>query len=105
MKNWVTVPLENINDLKSENKKLNKELIKLKKEYDQYQKESVKWCAEDVLAQAKYRHTKLSKKAAQAILEKMIYKHDASEGICWTTIDCYIDMFKDDPSYFLKIIL
>jgi hypothetical protein len=75
---------------------------KLNKEFKQYQKESVKWCWEDVAQQAKYRHIKLTKKAAQAILEHMIYKHDASEGICWITIDCYIDMFKDDPSYFLK---
>lgn len=62
-------------------------------QFEQYKKESVKWCADDVLwfAQDNYTQT-LTKDEAQEILERMIHFHDAEIGITWDTIRAYIEV-------------
>ena len=66
---------------------------KLEKEFNQYKAESVKWSWEDFQGRAQDRGIKLSKKKCQELLEQMIRKHDASIGINWDVLDCYIDNF------------
>jgi len=61
----------------------------LLKEFEQYKRESVKWSIEDF---TEYNHNKytITPEQAQEALERMIYKHDASIGITWNTIEYYI---------------
>ena len=61
-------------------------------EFEQYKKESIKWSWEDIYETAKEKGYKCSKKKAQKILECMIRKHDASLGITWDTIECWLDI-------------
>ena len=49
------------------------------------------WQTDDVLERAKERKIKISKKQAEEIIDKIDSKQDASLGISWDTIDCYID--------------
>lgn len=63
---------------------------KLQREFEQYKKESVKWSVEDFTGNPNY---KISKTKAQQALEHMMSKHDATLGITWDTVECYLDMY------------
>lgn len=60
----------------------------IKKEFEQYKKESIKWSILDfwVLEVEGY---EINQEQAQIALEKMIYNHDANEGINWETVNHY----------------
>lgn len=49
------------------------------------------WSVEDVKTQAESRNLKIDDEQAEAIIERIDAKHDASIGISWDTIDCYLD--------------
>ena len=66
---------------------------RLEKEFEQYRKESVKWSIEDFIGRAKETGYRISKAKAQDALEDMIHHHDAEYGICWTTLDYYIQQY------------
>ncbi len=65
-------------------------------------KHSIIWSVEDFEHQAIEREKRLIKNDVSIkydrtkflkALEKMIEKHDACIGICWDTIDCYLDEY------------
>jgi hypothetical protein len=49
------------------------------------------WCEGDVLGRAKELKIKITRKRAQEILDQIDHAHDASIGISWDTIDCYLE--------------
>jgi hypothetical protein len=49
------------------------------------------WSIVDVMERAEDRGTKITKARARKILAEMNRKHDASIGISWDVIDCYLD--------------
>lgn len=49
------------------------------------------WQVEDVLCQAENRGVKLTKNEVHAVLSLMESEHDATIGINWDVIDCWID--------------
>jgi len=49
------------------------------------------WSKEDVLERAKERGIKITIPDAETIIDEMEQRHDASIGVCWDTIDCYLD--------------
>jgi hypothetical protein len=63
---------------------------KLKEEFEQYKKESIKWGIEDFID---YEGWSISEEAAQIALEEMINSHDCNEGITWGTIEYYLDKY------------
>ena len=69
------------------------EIIRLNEEL----KRSITWGIDDFEHQAKCREKDGKRKYArsnfQEALDKMIEKHDANYGICWDTIDCYLDEY------------
>lgn len=70
-----------------------KEIVKILTAEDEAAKGAVVWSAEDIIERAKegkqwYRVPR--QKEAQDILEYMIHKHDATIGINWEVIDCYL---------------
>jgi len=71
------------------NKELEVKYNDLLKEFEQYKRESVKWGIEDF---TEYNHDKytITPEKAQEALEHMIYKHAASIGITWDTIEYYL---------------
>lgn len=71
--------------------KLKAQLKKVQKEFEQYKKESIRWCWEDFTYRAEEIGYKCSKKKAQELVEQMIRKHDANLGINWYTLDYYIE--------------
>ena len=70
-----------------------KMFVKLKAEFDQYKKESVKWSAIDFIERGKEIGYLISTEKAQEALENMIRKHDATLGISWTTIDVWLEKY------------
>lgn len=64
---------------------------KLKAEFEQYKKESIKWGAEDFIDRAKDIGYEISEDKAQECLEEMIDNHDCNNGITWDTLDYYIE--------------
>jgi len=53
------------------------------------------WQVDDVLVQAEERGIKVSKEQAEDILERIDRMQDATLGITWDTIDCYLDELED----------
>lgn len=49
------------------------------------------WSEDDVLGRAKERNIKITRKQAQDIIDRIYRKQDATIGITWDTIDCYLD--------------
>ena len=49
------------------------------------------WSVDDVLERAKERKIKISKKQAEEVIDRIHRKQDATLGINWDTIDCYLD--------------
>ena len=64
----------------------------LLKEFEQYKKESVKWGVADFIEYDHDRYT-ITEEQAQEALERMIYKHDATIGITWESIECYLSEY------------
>jgi len=64
----------------------------LLKEFEQYKRESIKWSVEDFTEYDDPRYT-INKEQAQDALERMIYKHDASIGINWDTVEYYLSEY------------
>ena len=60
--------------------------------HEQYEKESIKWSAEDFVNQGEITDIEISEENAQLYLERMIEKHDCNFGITWSTIDEYLIM-------------
>uniref|UniRef100_A0A6M3JZE4 Uncharacterized protein n=1 Tax=viral metagenome TaxID=1070528 RepID=A0A6M3JZE4_9ZZZZ len=52
------------------------------------------WVVDDVLTRAKERKIKITKKQAEDILSTIERHQDATLGITWDTLDCYIDDVK-----------
>ena len=68
---------------------LAEELLKLTKEFGQYQLESIKWGVEDFLSYEMDEGWSITEEQAQLALEHMIKDHDATIGITWDTIEYY----------------
>ena len=49
------------------------------------------WCEEDVFERARERKMKITREQARYVVKMLDYKQDASLGISWDTIDCYLD--------------
>ena len=60
--------------------------------HEQYEKESIKWSAEDFVNQGEIIDIEISEENAQLYLERMIEKHDCNFGITWSTIGEYLIM-------------
>lgn len=60
------------------------------------------WCREDVIERAKVQGIQLGEKAADDILDYLDRKQDASLGINWDTLDCFIDIWKDDHPHYRR---
>ncbi len=58
-------------------------------EFEQYQKESIKWSKDDFLYLEMNNGWSITEDQAQDALEDMINHHDANEGINWYTIEYY----------------
>jgi hypothetical protein len=69
--------------------------IDLQAEFEQYKKESVKWYVED-FTMYKMKGWQINEEQAQEALERMIYKHDSNEGICWITIKHYLEQYGEE---------
>jgi hypothetical protein len=54
------------------------------------------WSTDDVLIKADEMNIDLTECDADTILETLEQKHDASIGICWDVIGCYIEQFEHD---------
>jgi hypothetical protein len=53
------------------------------------------WNVEDVLGRAKDRGMKITKNEAEEIIDIMEHRHDATIGVTWDTIDCYLGDLDD----------
>jgi len=49
------------------------------------------WHRDDVLQRAEWDNVTLTDEEVEAVLDLLDNKHDASIGISWDTIDCWID--------------
>jgi hypothetical protein len=78
---------------RGENMPTVKEVIKHLQRYKQSQEHiaTAIWSEEDVLERAKERNIKITRKQAQDIIDRIDQKQDATTGITWDTIDCYLD--------------
>lgn len=70
-----------------------KQLDKLTAEFERYKKASICWSVEDFFTRAKETGYTITKKKAQEALEDMMAHHDANNGICWITLDYYIEEY------------
>ena len=52
--------------------------------------QAISWCIGDIHAVAKSAGLEISNYQAREILETIVYKHDASLGICWDTIEAHL---------------
>lgn len=69
-----------------------KEVIEHLRRYNQNEHVATAiWSEDDVLERAKERNIKITRKQAQEIVDKIDHKQDATTGITWDTIDCYLD--------------
>ena len=59
-------------------------------EFEQYKKESIKWCIDDFIDQDRY---SITEEQAQRALEEMIQNHDCNYGITWNTLEYYINKY------------
>lgn len=73
---------------------IRKEIERLQRQYADNLDEHVAvavWSEDDVLGRAKEREIKITKEKAQEIIDRIDRKQDATLGISWDTIDCYLD--------------
>lgn len=83
-------PNELIKDLQTLFNELKAEHQKLVDEFDQYQKESIKWSVEDFQDKAKEIGYTITEEQAQEALEAMIHHHDCQYGITWNNVEYYV---------------
>jgi hypothetical protein len=57
---------------------------------------SIKWYANDVMDRANHLGIDITEEDSEEILDNIRRGHDCEYGINWDTIDCHIEMFKDD---------
>lgn len=60
----------------------------------------IKWSTEDVLTQAENLDIKLTEEQADEILESLQDNHDATIGINWDVITCYIEDYIENKNLF-----
>ena len=60
----------------------------LKREFEQYKLESIKWSVEDFTT-LEVDGEEISEEEAQSALENMIYMHDCNNGITWDDVYDY----------------
>lgn len=53
------------------------------------------WSVDDILFRAHERGVKVSQSEAEDIIDEMEDKHDATMGLNWDTIDCYLGDLDD----------
>ena len=77
--------------------------LKLKQEFEQYKKESIKWGVEDFLS-LEVEGYHITPENAQKALERMIEMHDASIGINWEVVRFWFEEFAtpSEKYYVLK---
>lgn len=69
-----------------------KEVIEHLQGYDEDEEIAVAiWSEVDVLERAKERNMTITKEQAKSIIDRIHRKQDATLGISWDTIDCYLD--------------
>jgi len=56
---------------------------------------SLHWHISDVQDCVGNDYPPMSDDDAREILEKIKYRHDASNGVNWDTINCYVDMWRE----------
>lgn len=49
------------------------------------------WAVDDVMERAKERKLSVTKHQAEEIIDTIEHRQDATIGITWITIDCYLD--------------
>jgi len=77
---------------------IGKEIERLQRQYKDSLDEHVAvvvWSEDDVLCRAKEREIKITREQAQDIIDRIDHKQDATLGITWDTIDCYLDDYID----------
>lgn len=52
---------------------------------------AITWSTEDVISCAKEKGKRISKEKAREILAEVLHRHDASIGVNWDVINCYIN--------------
>jgi len=63
-------------------------------EFEQYERESIKWSVDDFLyMDVPKGYHPITEEQSQEALERMIYKHDAEYGIGWHTLSYYYGEF------------
>lgn len=55
---------------------------------------AIVWGIDDVTEQAKHSKVRLTKEQKRAVLQRILNKHDATQGVTWDTIDAAIDDVK-----------
>lgn len=54
------------------------------------------WQTDDVMTQAKERGIEITEEQAEEIIHRIDRKQDATLGISWDTIDCYLDELENE---------
>jgi len=83
----------NKGQLEKGNAELQRKLVAVEDELREHKKVSVGWSVWDFESQAKEMEDPdaYDPEKYQAALERMVYKHDACNGITWDTIEYYLD--------------
>ena len=63
----------------------------LKREFEQYKRESIKWSVEDFTS-LEIDGEEISEDDAQDALENMIHNHDCEYGITWNSVTYYFHL-------------
>lgn len=95
MKKLMTLAEQKHYTLISDFEKLRDEHELLKKEFEQYKKESIKWSVEDFTT-LKVPGYSISNEQAQIALEDMIHKHDCNYGIDWDIVTHFFILYGDE---------
>ena len=67
----------------------------LLKEFEQYKKESIKWCVEDFTLLAEDKGIDITRERCQVALEDMIDGHNPEYGICWLTLENQLEAYAE----------
>jgi len=78
---------------------IGKEIERLRRQYKDNLDEHVAvmvWSEDDMLCRAGERKIKITREQAQDIIDRIDRKQDATLGITWDTIDCYLDDYEEE---------